>query len=290
MTRWLREPLVHFVVLGAALFGLYQMTTDGSAPQAPRIVVTAGQIDALASNFSRVWQRTPTAPELDGLIQAHIREEVLYREALAMGLDRDDTVVRRRLQQKAEFLFEDIAMTAQPTDEELNDYLLKNPEAFRLDPRVSFAHIYLNPERGDGRTLADATELLARVNSQSAATPAHGDPFLLGYEFPLTPRRDIAALFGASFAERIVTIDSDQWTGPIESGYGWHLVRIRERIDGRMPALEDVRDVVAREWQAMRRTAANEQIYAGLRARYEVTVERPDGFQTATVPADDNAS
>ena len=158
--KLLREPLVHFLVLGAALFLLYKIVADPVGDRSDRIVVTSGHIERLVEGWKRTWQRPPTRKELEGLIEDHIREEILYREARAMGLDRDDTIIRRRLRQKMEFLFEDLGAQANPSDEELQAFLDKNPDAFRVATRVTFSHIYLNRDRRGESATRDAERLL----------------------------------------------------------------------------------------------------------------------------------
>ena len=275
--KLLREPLVHFLLLGAMLFGAFALLGERSSAPTGQIVVTPGHIEHLTVGFTRTRQRPPTAQELAGLIDDYIREEVLYREALAMGLDRDDTIVRRRLRQKLEFLTEEVAETAPPTEADLQVFLQQHPDAFRVEPRLAFQHIYLNRHRRGAAANAEAQQLLAQLSTGDTATDtaALGDPFLLPSEFALSSRSEIARLFGDAFATQLQDLVPGHWMGPIESGYGLHLVFVRERVDGRVPALAEVRQAVQREWLAARRKAVNEQFYQRLRARYTVVVEQP---------------
>ena len=276
--RVLREPLVHFLALGAALFLLARWVGD-SEQEVDHIRVSAAQVELLAEGFARTWQRPPTAEELEGLIEDHVREEVYYREALAMGLDRDDTIVRRRLRQKLEFVTDDLLDTVDPTDEELARYLEQHAEAFRVPARVSFDHVYLNRDRrGDG-ALRDAESLLSRLRVGAAdVEPATlGDPLLLPGSFDDVSERSVASQFGADFPARLAELPADHWAGPVESGYGLHVVRIRERRAAADPTLEEVRDAVEREWRSARRQQAAEAFYRSLRERYSIVVERPGG-------------
>ena len=275
--KLLREPLVHFLLLGAVLFGGFALVSDHSSTRTSQIVVTPGHLEHLTVSFTRTWQRPPTAPELAGLIEDYIREEVLYREAVAMGLDRDDTIVRRRLRQKLEFLTEETAETAPPSDAELQTFLQQQPDAFRVEPRLAFQHVYVSRDRHGDATDAAARQLLGQLSTGAAAPDiaALGDPFLLPPEFALSSRSDIARLFGDAFATQLQDLEPGHWAGPIESAYGLHLVFVRERMDGRVPALAEVRQAVQREWLAARRKAVNEQFYQHLRARYTVVVEQP---------------
>jgi hypothetical protein len=275
--KLLREPLVHFLLLGAMLFGVFALLGDRGSARAGHIVVTAGHIEHLTVSFTRTWQRPPTSQELAGLVEDYIREEVLYREAVTMGLDRDDTIVRRRLRQKLEFLTEETAETAPPSDEELQTFLQQHADAFRVEPRLAFQHVYLSRERRGDTIDTVARELLAQLTTGAATTDtaALGDPFLLPHAFVLLSRHEITRLFGDAFATQLQHLELERWAGPIESAYGLHLVFIHERTDGRLPALAEVRQAVQREWLAARRKELNEQFYQHLRARYTVVVEQP---------------
>ena len=272
----MREPLVHFLFLGAAIFVLFTVTGNRSEPQDGKIVVSPGKIEQLFTGFSRTWQRPPTSEELNGLIEDHVREEVLYREALAMGLDEDDTIVRRRLRQKMEFVTDDLAAQVEPTDEELSAYLNANPEAFRVERRFTFTQVYLNPDRHSQHLARDAELLLAKLNEAGgkADVSALGDPFLLSHKFEAVPGSEIAKQFGAAFAAKLGELSPGHWQGPVESGYGVHLVFVGQRTGERVPALEEVREAVRREWANAERLEANEKLYQGLRKRYTVTIER----------------
>ena len=278
LKNFFREPLVHFLVLGAGIFVLFGAVGDARDDKSDRIVVSAGKIENLAKLWRRTWQRPPTPQELEGLIEDHIKEEILYREALALGLDRDDTIIRRRLRQKMEFLVEDIAAAAEPTEAELQAYLEKNPDAFRVPPSVTFSHIFLNQDRRGEAAHRDAERLRIRlVGSTGRVDPAAlGDPFLLPHDFKALPEYEVVKLFGREFAARLLELKPGQWTGPVESGYGVHLVFIRERTEPQTPELADVRDAVSREWLAARRREANEAFLRRLREKYTVIVEEPE--------------
>ena len=282
--KLLREPLLHFLVLGAGLFLLFGLVDDSEERSADRIVVTPGQVDRLVQGWARTWQRPPTREELDGLIEEHIREEVFYREALAMGLDRDDLIVRRRLRQKVEFLTDDLAAALDPSEEQLQSFLADNPEQFRVDSSLSFDHVYFNRERRGDAVQHDAEELLSRLESASSDVDlaALGDPLLLPGEYQQASSREIAGRFGREFAEQLNELPIGRWTGPVESGYGLHLVLIRERVPGRVPALQDVRAAVERDWRASRRKDAAEAFYQGLRERYTVLVEEGTAGENET--------
>ena len=275
MKRILGEPLVHFLLLGAAMFIGFSVVSKHAGDAPETIVVTQGRIAHLVTGFSRTWQRLPTTQELDGLVRAYIREELYYREAVKVGLDRDDTVVRRRLQQKLEFLSEDVAAMAEPTEAELQAFLRAYPDTFRGESRFTFWHIYLNPDRHRETLAADAAKLLVGLNQAGAKLdPATlGDPFLLERELDSVRGSDVVKLFGEKFAATLRELTPGRWQGPVDSGYGVHLVWIQERTPGRVPPLADVRDAVRREWANVRRLEANENFFQGLLKRYTVHIE-----------------
>ena len=275
LQKVLREPLLHFVVLGAGLFVLFGVI-GGSAEERPdRIVVSAAKVENLAELFKRTWRRPPTQEELDGLIEDHVKEEILYREALALGLERDDIVIRRRLRQKMEFISEDVARPAEPTEDELQAFLAEHADRFRKPSRVSFAQVYLSPDRRGEDAWSDAERLLVALDTGRSDPAEAGDPFLLEQDYRELAAQDVERLFGGAFAAQVAELPVGRWSGPVESGYGLHLVLVRERIAARLPDLAEVRDAVANEWDAVRREEANRAFYEALRARYEVTVERP---------------
>ncbi len=277
---WVREPLIHFLVLGAGLFLLYGMVAE-PAPDASSIELSAGQVEQLAYGFQRTWQRPPSDEELEGLIEGRIREEIFYREALAMGLDRDDTIVRRRLRQKVEFLFEDIVAVVEPTEEDLVGYLEEHGESYRWPRRFSFHHVYL----GRDPPAEDVARWLAKL--ETGVDPGtFGEPLrMLPGAFESEAEGEVTKLFGADFTERLAEISVGSWMGPLESGYGQHFVRVHQRGEGEVPDLDEIRDVVTRDWMADRRARSAQASYERIRQRYTVKVERPEeATRIAAVP------
>jgi hypothetical protein len=277
LQKILREPLLHFLVLGAVLFVLFGMIGGPASQQPDQIVVSAAKIENLAELFGRTWRRPPTRAELDGLIDDHVKEEILYREALARGLDRDDIVIRRRLRQKMEFISEDVAAQAEPTEHQLQTFLAEHADRFREPSRISFTQVYLSPDRRGQDAWSDAERVLVALNHGSSDPAQAGDPFLLEPEYREVAPQDIERLFGRTFAARLAELPVGRWAGPVESGYGLHLVSIHDVTPSRLPNLDEVRDAVTLEWRAARVKEANRAFYEGLRTRYEVTVERPPG-------------
>jgi len=273
---WLREPLLHFLLLGALLFVLFAWLGGDTGPMSSRITVSQAQVQQLATAFTKIWQRPPTEEELKGLVDDYVREEIAYREAVAMGLDRDDTIIRRRMRQKLEFLVEDAASAMPPTESELQAYLDAHPDSFRFEPQVAFRQVYVDPSR-DGDSANRALALLAQLREAGpgAALDGLGDSIMLDPELPLLRQDEVARLFGTEFAERVVTLPPGRWEGPVQSGYGLHLVMVRELVSGREAALDEVRRDVERELLGERRREQLAAMYDELLDKYSVTIEGP---------------
>ena len=216
-------------MLGAGLFVLFGVVGGPTEQRPDQIVVTEAKIGNLAQLFERTWRRPPTQEELDGLIEAHVKEEILYREALALGLERDDIVIRRRLRQKMEFISEDVAPPAEPTEAELQGFLAEHADRFRKPSRVSFAQVYLSPERRGANARSDAERLLVGLNTGRSDPAEAGDPFLLERDYRELSAHDVERLFGGAFAAEVAKLPVGRWSVPVESGYGVHLVLVRDR-------------------------------------------------------------
>jgi PPIC-type PPIASE domain len=273
--RLLREPLVHFLVTGAVLFAAFGLSSRRAAETPDRIVVTRGQVEQIVAGFTRFHRRPPSAAEMEGLVRDHVREEVAVREALALGLDRDDAVIRRRLREKLEFVFDDVSALGEPTDDELRGFLQAHAETFRTEPTLTFRQVFLDPSRRGSRLGEDAATLVTALERDGAPPDLSnlGDPFLLERDFVAMPAGEVAKLFGEGFAAELVGLAAGRWHGPIASGYGAHLVLVRERTEGRLPPLDEVHDAVRREWSAARKREIGDRLYAGMLERYSVTVE-----------------
>jgi peptidyl-prolyl cis-trans isomerase C len=245
--RVLREPLVHFLLAGAALFAFNIWRGEDADPASRTITLDAAQLAALTDNWSRTWQRAPNRAELDGIIREHVREEVYYREALRIGLDRDDAFVRRRMRNKMEALARSAADTAQPGDAELKAFFESDPARYASDPRLSF---------DQQLTGAAANPLPAHFEAQSAS--------------------EIDAIFGPGFAAGLAKLPLGQWAGNIPSGLGTHRVRVRDRSAAKMPNLSDVRADVERDWRAETRRARVEAAYQALLDGYTIKIAKPE--------------
>jgi hypothetical protein len=260
--------------------------SNGASGEPGKIVVTQGQLASMREGFTLTWQRPPTREEWEGLIRDRMREEVYYHEALALGLDKDDLIIRRRLRQKMEFVTDDVVAPPQPTDDELSAYLQAHPDLFRVEQQFTFRQVYLNPAKHGKNLARDAAQLLAQLNQAGSKTDilALGDSLMLEHKFDALPAGEVAKLFGEKFATTLGGLSLGQWQGPVESGYGVHVVFLAERAEGRLPPLEDVREAVRREWDNARRLEAKEKFYQELLKRYVVTIERPQAAEDSVKP------
>lgn len=274
LRRWIREPLVQFMTIGLVLYLIFAWRGE-TGSNSNNIVITQGQVDALAAGFVGVWQRPPNEQELKSLVDDFVREEIATREAMRTGLDRDDVIIRRRLRQKVEFLTEDISNSSPPTDAELQAYLNQHPDKFRAEPEVAFRQVFLNPTRRHAATAHDAKILLARLSTTGAAVDIKtlGDPLMLPSAMPLSARSEVAHLFGNGFADEVMKLTPGWWAGPIESAYGLHLVFPSDRMEGRLPSLAQIRPMVEREVLSERQTRELDAMYDQLLKRYHVTME-----------------
>jgi hypothetical protein len=283
--RLLREPLLHFLLLGAVVFAVCSRVSKHNVTTPGEIVITQGKLDNLVIGFTRTWQRPPSEEELKGLIRDYVREEVAYREALAMGLDRDDTIVRRRLRQKLEFLNDDLAAHLEPTDVDLQTFLQSHPGKFKTDKTFTFRHVYLNAQ-AHGRALSrDAARILAQLRQAGKAIDLNsfGDPFIMEHQFERIPLTEVKTMFGEQFASQLLATKTGQWQGPVQSGYGFHLVFISERTDGHQPMLAGIRSKVQLEWANAKRLESEDKLYQVLLHRYTVRIEPREGQQLTEV-------
>jgi hypothetical protein len=278
MKKLLNEPLLHFLVVGALLFGFYSYLNPADETLADNvIVISAGDINRLTASWAQRWDRPPTEDELKGLIDAYVREEVYYREALALGLDKNDTVLRRRLMQKMEFLSDDIADLNTPKETDLQKYFTDNLDKYELPDRVSFTHIYFSYDKRGEQVIADAEKALAtiRMDETLHRAPEKGDTFILQYDFAMEEPAEITRIFGEDFSKRLFALEQGPWQGPVISGYGLHLVRVVDKVAASLPEFADVVDQVRSDWEVDQRERINKEIYKRFRERYEVIIDLP---------------
>ena len=275
----LREPLLHFFLIGAAIYGAYAIygaPVDEGGGDERRIVVDKAQVDGFVAAWQARWSRPPTEQELDGLIKRFIRESIYYREAVAMGLDQDDPITRRRMAQKLEFLTKDIAAMKQPADGELERFFEDNRDDYRAPDLISFTHVFIDPDKRGDATLDDAKALLAQLTAigpPDAATADKGDRFLLRNEFVQQSELEVRKSLGSGFAASVMQLEPGQWHGPVLSGYGTHLVFVSALEPAPDPSLEAVKDEVLQDWQAGQQEIIEGQFYEELKSRYEIVIE-----------------
>ena len=278
MSRLLKEPLIHFLLGGALLFVLFAWKKGETEHALDEITIPASQVEVLLDSWARMWQRPPTPREAEKLIEDYVREEIYYREAIKLGLDQNDIIVRRRLRQKMEFLAEDIFLMDDPGDEQLRAFVHEHPDKFREPARLTWQHIYFSPDlRGDAAS-DDAHAVLADLAS---GTDEHdlaklGDASFLPKTFDSTSEIDIARIMGADFVPKLLALPLHEWAGPLRSGFGYHVVRLTDRVDGRLPPLDAIRVDVLKEWQFAERKKFAETSYQQLRERYSVSVTMPE--------------
>ncbi len=278
--KTVRSPLLHFLLIGAAIYaGNAVLSPDAPKEPSNTLRITAGEISWLEDAWTKQWNRPPTAAERDGLIAQHLRETVLYREALAMGLDKDDVIIRRRLAQKLEFLFQDLADAVPPTPDVLETYFTEHAERYRKPDTVTMTHVFIDPDKRGDQTLDDAAEILAQLEADEQPTERVAelsDTFMLQYYYPQRSHTELAKLFGQGFAESVFELSTGQWHGPVLSGYGVHLVYVHDRSEAPPAVLEMVQDRVFEDWRTEQRETFNDQYYANLLARYDVVIEREE--------------
>jgi len=279
LQRFLREPLLHFIVIGSLFFLFYTAVNDTSENSSETISITPDRIDQIAAGFNGVWNRMPTTEELDNLIEEEVRSEVYYRDALALGLDKNDAIVRRRLRQKMEFLTDTGIYLQEPSAAELATYFAANKQAYRSEPRLAFEQIYL----GESPPEDIVSHTLKILLSEQATDPATlGQPTLLPPQLKLSQPGAIDSVFGKGFYSQIVELAPGEWGGPVTSAYGTHLVRTLDGRPAHMPALSEVRNSVLRDWRTAKAIENREQDYAKRRSRYIVKILRSeDAGETA---------
>jgi len=292
--RLLREPLLHFMLIGAALFvGYAYLKPDVGVGSPHQIALTVDELAQLEILFESQWHRPPTPEEFFRMVETKVRQEVLYREALAMGLDKNDEIVKRRMAQKMQFLAEDVAAAHEPTTEELSAWYANNSDKFALPSRVSFRHLYFSPDRRGAQAYDEALGALAKLAGQpedSKLTEPLGDRFMFqNYYADQTPV-SLAKDFGPQFAMAVSKLTPGSWQGPIESGYGWHLVYVDSLIPGRVPAFEEIEQDVKTAWLGAQKEAAWKKAYEEMRAKYTLLLPMPTDDAKASsagaVPSD----
>ena len=267
----LGEPMLHFLLIGIALFGAYRWVSPGDSG-GRRIVITQGIVDDLVTQHVAAKGREPSSTELNHLIESYVRDEILYREGVRLGLERDDIVVKRRVRQKIEMIAEEDASTRAPTDADLSAYLTANQARFVQPAILTFEQVFLG-QPTSGSEVVHAVAVTREGLRRGTDPERLGKPTLLPYRMTLTPADLVARDFGSSFAAALEKVPVGEWVGPIDSSFGSHYVRVSARTPAAVPQLAAVRDHVVREWENERRQRARNDAYAKMRGEYEVSIE-----------------
>jgi len=267
----LREPLLHFLLIGGALFSLYGKVAP-PADEGKQITVTQSGIAALADQFQATRSRPPTPVELQGLFDGYVRDEVLFREGVALGLLDDDPVIKRRVRQKLEVLIEEEGRAGTPSDAQLSAYLGNNAAKFRIPPVLSFEQLLFDPTNYGDELESALSASIAALNG-GATLQSQGKLSLLPGQVEKLPLDLVIRDFGEQFGKALESAPLGQWFGPVSSGFGVHLVRINERQPAFVPALDEARRAVLREWENDQREAALANNYARLLKEYVVVIE-----------------
>lgn len=268
----IREPLLHFLLIGLLLFLLFDVVSGARGGEERRIVIDDATVAGLTRMFEATWQRAPTATEIRNLVDSRIREEILYREGIGLGLDRDDPVIRRRVVQKLDVLAEESGADADPGDADLEAYLHRNVARYARQAVLDFEQVLFAPARRGEHLDADVEA--ARAQLRAGTDPANiGDTTLLPAAVTSLPADLAARDFGDSFAASIVTLPTGEWQGPVTSSFGVHLVRVTRMVPVHVPPLSEVRAAVERDWEHERRTRARDTYYEARRQEYDVVIE-----------------
>jgi hypothetical protein len=271
LQRFLREPLLHFIVIGGLFFLIYTAVNDTFDISTDTIFITPERIDQIETIFTGVWNRKPTDEELDNLIKEEVSSEVYYRDALALGLDKNDAIVRRRLRQKMEFLTDTGIYLQEPSPGELETYFAANEQVYKNEPRLAFEQVYL----GESPPEDIVSQTLKILRSESAVDLSTlGQRTLLPAQLKMSQPGAIDSVFGKGFYSQIAVLAPGEWVGPVTSTYGIHLIRTLDGEPARMPTLEEIRDFVLQDWRSAKAEENRQQDYANRRSRYTVEIIR----------------
>ena len=288
LIRLFTEPLIQFLIIGACIYGAYALF---GAPEEDfrdtRVHVDSARINAFISEWESRWNRPPTREEIDGLIQSYIKEDVLYRQAVVMGLNEDDPITRRRMAQKLEFLTSDLAMMVQPQEGELEQYFSENSELYRAPDRMTFSQVFFNPDARGKTTLEEAAKALVQL--QAAGVPTEesmqvGDGFMLQSDFVSVTPTEAARQMGTGFVEAVVQLEPGAWHGPVLSGYGVHLVYMYSYEKSPIAVFEEVQAAVLENWQLEQRDKFNADFLENLKTRYEIVIDEIPADRILQVP------
>lgn len=292
-TRLFTEPLVQFLLIGACIYGVYALFgTPEEDFRETRIMVDANRINAYISEWESRWNRPPTRQEIEAVIQQYVRETILYQQAVAMGLNEDDPITRRRMAQKLEYLTSDLASIQQPAEGELEQYFQENLVRYKRPDQITFMQVFISPDARGETTLDDAEEILDQLRTQhqtlgepDVLTLQAGDRLMLQNHFSAVTERAIARHFGSGFAAAVMQLEVGQWHGPVLSGYGLHLVYVSDSQTAPPTALEDIKAIVLEDWHVVQREKFNTAFYEALKENYVIIIDEFPAHRLIEAPA-----
>lgn len=273
--KLLKEPLTQFLLIGILLFISYQSFNNYLNRDENVIYVKNGEISQLEQAWEMRWNRPPTPEEKEGIVKQYIREKVLYRTAIEMGLDRDDMVIQRRMVQKVEFLGADLIKPPQPSEADLLTWYDKHKDKYLLPEILTMTQIFFDPDKREQETLEDAEKVLKKLSTMPVFPDditIYGDAFMLQNYYPNKTELEIKKLFGSGFTESVFQLESGKWYGPVLSGYGTHLVYVHDHLVNDVPDFSAVRENVKKDWMAQKKKDLEDRYIDGLLARYEIVL------------------
>jgi peptidyl-prolyl cis-trans isomerase C len=268
LRQWLREPLLHFIAAGFILFVASEIQPPSE--EVSRIVITPQREARLANRFAMQFGAPPDPATLAQLVDRDVEEEMLFRRGVALGLDRDDEIVRRRIVQKMEFLLNDVNAPAEPSEAELLAFFNSHAERYATPDRATFSHVFFSAENGESAARQRAGDALNRI-AQGASVAALGDPFPDLYHFSAYETGQVERLFGRNeFASAVFAAPTARWMGPYRSSYGWHLLYVQTRRPAAQPVLAEVRDRVRTDFLLDAQARTNDDAFSRLASEYTV--------------------
>jgi len=279
MNKVIKEPLLHFAVLGVVIYMLSIAFSDNSE-SSEKINVSAGKVEQLAVLYTKTWQRKPTQEQLLDTVNAYVLEQAAYLEGASLGLDENDIVITRRVRQKVDFIAEEHVKRPEITDELLTRYLQNNPDKFNRQTQLTFKQVFFDPKNNGDVVIAQARELLVTLNEAPEQNIEKlGDRYLFKPHYQMNTLDDISRTLGREFSEELTSLASGKWQGPISSSYGTHLVFIEDRKVGELPELAHIKPMVIREWENEQRNKSVKQYYDELLTRYPAEISWPENVE-----------
>jgi peptidyl-prolyl cis-trans isomerase C len=277
LSKIAREPFLHFILLGVLIYVIADYIKAGKDTKRYEINISDNDLYRIASLWEKQYGTIPTQKELENIVHNFVREEVFYREGLEMGLDKEDEVVRRRIAQKLEFLQQDLVIVNEPSEEELQEYFEKNTAKYLVPEKISFTHVFFSPDKGgDENAIQRANEVRKKLLAKEInRAPESGDRFPFLFDYSDISQTDLVHLLGESdLSEKVYSLPAKEWSEPLKSGYGYHLVYINSKKPDTLPALSEVREKVKADYLEEARLKKNEEAFEKVKNKY--TINKPD--------------